>query len=56
LVRWNLLHLFDTRTPVDPDAFVARLEAAGFAEALVRRGPNYFSFSAAKPVASQSAA
>lgn len=45
---WNLYHLFDTRTPVDPDGFAARLEAAGFMEAKVRRGPNYFSFVAVK--------
>jgi SAM-dependent methyltransferase len=55
-LRWNLFHVFDTRTPVDPDTFAARLEAAGFAEAKVRRGPNYFSFSAVKPAGSQSAA
>ncbi len=55
-LRWNLFHLFDTRTPVDPDGFVSRLEAAGFVEAGVQRGPNYFSFVAVKPVASQSAA
>jgi hypothetical protein len=48
-LRWNLYHLFDTRTPVDPDGFAGRLEAAGFAEPNVRRGPNYFSFRAVKP-------
>jgi SAM-dependent methyltransferase len=52
---WNLYHVFDTRTPVDPDGFAGRLEAAGFSEAKVRRGPNYFSFVAVKPAA-QSAA
>ncbi len=48
-LRWNLYHLFDTRTPVDPDGFAPRLEAAGFAEPSIRRGPNYFSFRAVKP-------
>ncbi len=55
-LRWNLFHLFDTRTPVDPDTFAARLEGAGFMEADVGRGPNYFSFAAVKPPAAQSAA
>ncbi len=50
-LRWNLFHVFDTRTPVDPDGFASRLEAAGFIEAGVNRGPNYFSFSAVKPTA-----
>lgn len=50
-LRWNLFHVFDTRTPVDPDGFAARLQAAGFADAEVRRGPNYFSFVAVKPLA-----
>jgi SAM-dependent methyltransferase len=54
-LRWNLYHLFDTRTPVDPEGFAERLEAAGFGEANVRRGPNYFSFSAVKPPTPQSA-
>ena len=53
--RWNLFHVFDTRTPVDPDGFVSRLEAAGFVEAGVHRGQNYFSFSAVKLSAAQSA-
>lgn len=48
-LRWNLFHLFDTRTPVDPDGFAARLESAGFADAKVRRGPGHFSFVAVKP-------
>jgi ubiquinone/menaquinone biosynthesis C-methylase UbiE len=52
---WNLYHLFDTRTPVDPDGFAARLVAAGFTDAKVHRGPNFFSFLATKP-AGQSAA
>jgi SAM-dependent methyltransferase len=52
--RWNLFHVFDTRTPVDPDGFVSRLEAAGFVEAGVHRGQNYFSFSAVKLSAAQS--
>lgn len=48
--RWNLAHLFDTRVPVDPDTFGARLETAGFVDAKVRRGEGpYFSFVARKP-------
>lgn len=47
--RWNVYHLFDTRTPVDPDGFAVRLQAAGFVDARVRRGPSYFSFVAVKP-------
>ena len=48
--RWNLVHLFDTRVPIDPDAFAGRLQAAGFAEPRVRRGEGpYFSFMARKP-------
>jgi ubiquinone/menaquinone biosynthesis C-methylase UbiE len=47
---WNLAHLFDTRVPVDPDTFGARLETAGFADVKVRRGEGpYFSFLARKP-------
>jgi len=47
--RWNVFHLFDTRVPIDPDGFAARLERAGFVEAQVRRYPGGFSFRAAKP-------
>ena len=48
-LRWNLYHAFDTRVPVDPEGFGARLERAGFTDANVRRFPGGFSFRAAKP-------
>ena len=50
-LRWNLYHIFDTRVPVDPGGFAARLTAAGFKSPEVRRGPNYFGFTAVKPPA-----
>ncbi len=49
-LRWNLIHLFDTRNPCDPKTFGARLERAGFADVSVhspRTGG--FSFRARKP-------
>jgi hypothetical protein len=49
---WNIFHIFDTRTPVDPDTFGVRLERAGFAEVNVRPAPGGrtgFSFRAKKP-------
>jgi ubiquinone/menaquinone biosynthesis C-methylase UbiE len=51
-LMWNIYHIFDTRTPVDPDAFAPRLERAGFTEVNVRRAPegrSGFSFRARKP-------
>jgi ubiquinone/menaquinone biosynthesis C-methylase UbiE len=51
-LMWNIYHLFDTRTPVDPETFAPRLERAGFADVNVRRAPggrSGFSFSARKP-------
>jgi ubiquinone/menaquinone biosynthesis C-methylase UbiE len=51
-LMWNIYHVFDTRTPVDPDTFGERLERAGFAEVSVQRPPggrSGFSFSAQKP-------
>ena len=51
-LMWNLYHVFDTRTPVDPDTFGARLERAGFREVTVQRPPggrSGFSFRARKP-------
>ena len=41
-LRWRVYHLFDDCVPVDPDAFAARLEAAGFINATVPRGPDVF--------------
>lgn len=48
---WNIFHLFDTRTPVDPESFASRLKAAGFTDAVVQASRNYFTFSAVKPSA-----
>ena len=46
---WNLAHLFDTRVPVDPEGFQARLDTAGFTEVLVERRGDHFRWSAHKP-------
>jgi len=46
---WNLAHLFDTRVPVDPGTFGARLEKAGFADVKIRSRGTRFSFRARKP-------
>jgi ubiquinone/menaquinone biosynthesis C-methylase UbiE len=43
-LRWNIYHVFDTRVPVDPDTFGARLEQTGFTDVDVRRFPGGFSF------------
>ncbi len=51
-LMWNIYHMFDTRTPVDPDTFGSRLERAGFTEVTVQRPPggrSGFSFRARKP-------
>ncbi len=48
-LMWNIYHLFDTRVPVDPETFGARLEKAGFVDPEVRRFPGGFSFRARKP-------
>ena len=51
-LMWNIYHLFDTRVPVDPDTFGARLERAGFVDVNVRRAPGGrtgFDFRARKP-------
>jgi SAM-dependent methyltransferase len=45
---FRLIHLGDTYTPVNPDTFRARLEAAGFAEVAVERGWARFRFRAAR--------
>jgi SAM-dependent methyltransferase len=49
-LRWRLYHVFDDCMPVDPDAFGARLERAGFAETVVdwNRQYNTFRFRARK--------
>jgi len=43
---WNLMHLFDTRTPLDPATFAHRLQAAGFDEVRVWRAGNRLFFRA----------
>jgi SAM-dependent methyltransferase len=48
-LMWNVYHIFDTRTPVDPAAFPARLGSAGFKEPQVNVFPGGFSFRATKP-------
>jgi SAM-dependent methyltransferase len=45
---FRLIHLGDTYTPVDPETFGRRLEAAGFAEVAVERGWARFRFRAAR--------
>jgi SAM-dependent methyltransferase len=45
---FRLIHLGDTYTPVDPDTFGWRLEAAGFADVAVERGWARFRFRAAR--------
>jgi ubiquinone/menaquinone biosynthesis C-methylase UbiE len=46
--RWNLVHLFDDRYPVDPETFPARLESAGFSDVKVRVSGDGFAFRAVK--------
>ena len=45
---FRLIHLGDTYTPVNPDTFGPRLEAAGFEEVAVERGWARFRFRAAR--------
>jgi SAM-dependent methyltransferase len=45
---FRLIHLGDTYTPVDPNTFGRRLEAAGFAEVAVERGWARFRFRATR--------
>src|SRR6202790_2158769 len=46
--RFQLIHLGDTYTPVDPDTFGRRLEAAGLVEVAVERGWARFRFRATR--------
>jgi ubiquinone/menaquinone biosynthesis C-methylase UbiE len=49
-LRWNLVHLFDTRVPVDPATFSQRLERAGFVDAEIELyQTSSFRFRARKP-------
>jgi SAM-dependent methyltransferase len=50
---FRLIHLGDTYTPVNPDTFAWRLEAAGFAEVVVERGCQRFRFRATRPACSE---
>jgi len=45
---FRLIHLDDTYTPVNPDTFGWRLEAAGFADVAVERGSARFRFRATR--------
>ncbi len=45
----RMIHIFDTLTPVDPETFGARLEAAGFEDVLVETNPYAFRFRAKRP-------
>lgn len=49
---FRLIHLGDTYTPVNPDTFAWRLEAAGFAEVAVERDCQRFRFRATRPARS----
>ncbi|MER3419912.1 MAG: SAM-dependent methyltransferase [Chloroflexota bacterium] len=46
---WNLMHLLDARTPVDPATFGHRLMAAGFGEVRVWKAGNRLFFRARRP-------
>ena len=46
---WNIFHIMDTRVPVDPNGFGARLEAAGFTDVHVNTFSSGFGFRANKP-------
>lgn len=49
---WNIFHLFDTRTPVDPETFPQRLERAGFQKVEVQAAARgNFRFRARRPSA-----
>lgn len=50
---FRLIHLGDIYTPVNPDTFASRLEAAGFAEVAVERGRQRFRFRATRPARSR---
>jgi SAM-dependent methyltransferase len=45
---FRLIHHGDIYTPVNPDTFAGRLEAAGFAEVAVERGRGRFRFRATR--------
>ncbi len=47
--RFDLTHLFDTKVPVDPATFPARLKSAGFLDIRVETNRHAFRFCAHKP-------
>ena len=47
-LAFRLIHLGDTYTPVDPATLGRRLEAAGFGDVAVERGPGRFRFRATR--------
>src|SRR5439155_9584053 len=46
----RLIHVFDTLTPVAPDTFGKRLEAAGFQNVFIETNPYAFRFHATRPI------
>ena len=54
LQNWfmRIIHIGDTLVPVNPDAFGARLESAGFEVSEVQKNSQAFRFRARRPVAS----
>ncbi len=54
-LRWRLIHLGDTCTPVDPGTLPGRLDRAGFPRARVRVTPRRFFFAAHLPGAASPA-
>ncbi len=53
-LAFRLIHLGDTYTPVDPETFGQRLEAAGFADVCLERGRGRFRFRASPGIAQSS--
>lgn len=47
----ELIHLFDTLVPIDPETLPQRLTAAGFENVKVELNPYAFRFRASKPIA-----
>jgi SAM-dependent methyltransferase len=47
--RFDLTHLFDTKVPVDPETFPARLQSAGFADIHIDVRKHAFRFQARRP-------
>jgi SAM-dependent methyltransferase len=48
-MRFRLIHIRDTLTPVDPDQLEGRLRAAGLTDVLMRRGSSRVACQARKP-------